>query len=791
MGAQRDLRVRAAAADERFGAMKVALVRLSGLLLVLHGLHVEPAAAAAKTVLATVAESTPDVDGKLDDHVWQTATVVTDFVQHEPREGDPPTEKTEVRILYTRTHLYVGARCFDSEPARILVSDSRRDSELTDMDAFWMVLDTYRDRQSGFVFGTNPAGIEYDGQVTNDGQIGAAPQTGAGQSISQRGSGEGFNKNWDGNWVVKTSVDDMGWVAEFAIPLTTLRFPNKAAQTWGINFARNIRRKNEQVYWSTVPRQWNLYRVSLAGELQGLQLKAPRNLKLTPYVLGTATRDYATVREFKYLGDVGADAKYSITPSMTLDLTNNTDFAQVEVDEQQVNLTRFNLFFPEKRPFFLENAGFFAVGTTREIELFFSRRIGLTDAGGVNPILGGGRLSGKIGRWSVGVLDMQTEARDRCALTASCDSAGTNFLVARTSRQFGRRSSIGGVLINKQLTGARLDVSDFNRTAALDGRLGIGDSFLASGFVAATSTRHPLGPAQPDTENGVAFNTTVEYKTRDYGFLSFYTRAGEHFDPEVGFMERREFSKFQVRGEAFIRPTTIGWLRELGPHGFIRRYNELDGFQQHETIHLDCFVEWQNGAHFSPAVDIIYEGVREPFEIFPGVLVPPGSYRHPTIAWRFNSDLSSPFAVSAAVDAGGFYSGTLRSYRVGVNWRYRDRLTTSTTYALNDARLPVEGASREYGGHFRGTLVSLRANYSFTPRAFVQSLWQYNDAADNWSVNLRFGWLNAAGTGLYVVYNETDDLEDTGLAARLGIRPGGPVQRAFILKFTREFQVLR
>ena len=248
---------------------------------------------------------------------------------------------------------------------------------LEETDSFQIILDTYLDKQNGFVFGTNPAGLEYDGQVTNEGQgsgrFGGGGSGRPGQSSqSQRGSGGGFNLNWDGVWQVRAQTSDIGWTAEFAIPFRTLRYPSGTDQVWGLNFQRNIRNRNEQAFWAPLPRQFNLYRLSLAGELQGVQVPAQRNLKITPYVLGEAIRldrDASTTTD----GDFGADLKYSVTPSMTLDLTYNTDFAQVEVDEQQINLDRFNLFFPEKRPFFLENAGLFSVGVPSQVEVFFSR----------------------------------------------------------------------------------------------------------------------------------------------------------------------------------------------------------------------------------------------------------------------------------------------------------------------------------------------------------------------------------------------------------------------------------
>ena len=392
----------------------------------------------------------PTIDGQvLDDPVWTAIEPVTGFTQTTPNEGQPASERTEVRIAYSADTLYFGVVCYDGDPSTIIVSDSRRDSPLSETDSFLIILDTYRDQQNGFVFGTNPSGLEYDGQVTNEGQgtggfVGGGRGGGGGRQ--QRGTGRGFNLNWDGSWEVRTQVSDIGWSAEFAVPFRTLRYSSGESQTWGLNFQRNIRRRNETAFWSALPRQYTLYRLSLAGQLTGLQLPPQRNLKIMPYVLGDAVSNEFDGNDV-LLGDTGIDLKYSLTPSLTLDATYNTDFAQVEVDDQQVNLNRFNLFFPEKRPFFLENAGLFGVGNTGSAELFFSRRIGIGPDGQVIPILGGGRLSGQVGgNLNVGLLSMQTQEVEGVA-------PSNNFTVARVRKDLRNRSNVGAIFVSRQASG--------------------------------------------------------------------------------------------------------------------------------------------------------------------------------------------------------------------------------------------------------------------------------------------------------------------------------------------------
>jgi hypothetical protein len=288
------------------------------------------------TATAVAISTAPTIDGEvLDDPAWAGVKPTSDFIQKTPDTGKPASEKTEVYIAYTGDTLYFGVVCYDREPDRIVVADSRRDSELVETDSFQIIIDTYRDQQTGFVFGTNPVGIEYDGQVTREGE-GSAFSAG------------GFNKNWDAMWEVDAQISEIGWSAEFAIPFTTLRYPRGEEQVWTLNMQRNIRRRNEQSFWSPIPVQFEIYRLALAGSMSGLRVPTQRNLKLLPYVLGEVQTLRAESSTTEHNVEFGIDLKYSITPSLTLDATYNTDFAQVEVDDFQINLDRFNIFFPEK-----------------------------------------------------------------------------------------------------------------------------------------------------------------------------------------------------------------------------------------------------------------------------------------------------------------------------------------------------------------------------------------------------------------------------------------------------------
>ena len=386
--------------------------------------------------IATSLNEDPIIDGDiLNEELWQKIEPISQMTQIKPKFGQPSSEKTDIRMAYTKNMLYVSVVCYDASPNTIVVSDSRRDSDLGSEDSFLFIIDTYNDRQNGFLFGTNSNGMEYDAQIDNEGK---------GNFNSNRQQGGvigGTNINWDASWTVKSQTGDYGWSAEFAIPLRSLRFSSGENQSWGINFQRNISKTNETTFWSPLPIGFDMKRLSLAGKVHGLNLKTPGNLKVMPYVLGQMVHDKSVdPSDTDTDAEIGLDVKYSITPSLTLDLTYNTDFAQVEVDEQQVNLDRFNLFFPEKRPFFLENAGQFTVGSPGEVDLFFSRRIGIGNNGSLVPIIGGARLSGKVGQTNVGFLSMFTDDVEEASVEKN------NFTVARVNHNFGEsRSSLGGI----------------------------------------------------------------------------------------------------------------------------------------------------------------------------------------------------------------------------------------------------------------------------------------------------------------------------------------------------------
>jgi len=700
---------------------------------------------------ATRLDAAPAIDGNvIGDPSWSSLAPATGFWQVQPNNGNSATQRTEVFVGYTDDALYIGVMAYDDDPSAIIVADSRRDSSLDDTDAFLFVIDGLLDRQNGYVFGTNAAGIEYDGQVTKEG---------AGDDF---GSGGGaFNLNWDGSWTVQARTSDHGWSAEFEIPFATLRYGRGDVQDWGINFQRNIRRNNEIAYWAQLDHNRNLFRVSQAGTLQGIAPPSQRNLQVTPYVLGQWQRG-GTLIGTESDNNVGVDVKYSITPSLTLDLTYNTDFAQVEADEKQLNLDRFNLFFPEKRPFFLENAGQFSVGNGQEVEMFFSRRIGIGADGNPIPVEGGARLSGKIReRTNIGLLYMGTEAVAGLA-------PANNFAVARVSQELGKRSSIGAIVINRDGDGSHLVPSgqDYNRTYAVDGRWGIGEHVLLQAWAAKTET-----PGLNGRDD--AFALKFDHSSEEWASRLEYTEVGRDFNPEVGFLARNEYRK----GSAFlmrrIRPDDLWGLLEIRPHASYTGYWKFDGFQESGYLHLDTHWEFKTSAEIHTGYNFTKAGVLTPFELVPNVIVPAGTYDHGDAQIVSYTNRSKPLRFEMRVTVGGKFGGDRVALSPTIKYRIGETFRTELSVNYNDFDLPVPN------GDFTANLVRLRLSYSFTPKIQLQALVQHNDTSDKLGTNIRFSWLRSANSGLYLVYNEVDERGVGGL----------PTGRQFILKYSHIFDV--
>ena len=673
----------------------------------------------------------PVLDGDvLGDAAWRGMVPVTGFIQVQPLADQPASQRTEVYIGFTEEALYLGVVCHDDEPDALVVPTTRRDAWLWGSDSFEVVFDTFRDYQNGFAFATNPGGVQVDTQLTH--------------------GGFNANNNWDTAWTVQAVTGDFGWSAEFEIPFRSLRYPSEEVQTWGINFQRNIGRNNEIAHWAPIPRQYGLYRLMLAGSVSGIRPPPQRNFKVMPYArgkLGQGDGD-GTERD----GDAGLDVKYSLTPSLTLDLTYNTDFAQVEADQQQVNLNRFSLFFPEKRPFFLENAGRFTVGGGT-VNLFHSRRIGIGEGGRQLPIDGGARVSGKLGRaTNVGLLHMRVGEAEGMESAES-----TDFSVLRVSRELPSRSAVGMFFANRDGAG-----SD-NQTFAVDGWMGLGE--VASVVAWAAKTRTP-----GIDEDDHAYRLTGYFDSEDWSFNGSFTEIGEGFNPEVGWLARQGVRSVNLFGQWTYRPDDFMGLLDIKPHVTYFGHWDFDGFYESGFLHIDNSYNWRNGAWAYTGFNVLHEGVKQAFPLGNDATVPAGDYDTAELIVGGATDNRSAFSAGLNLVAGGFFHGE----RLGLSpfLGYRVGGTFSTGLAMNRNRIDLPEVEA-----FTVDLVSLRLSYSFTPRISAQLYVQYNDQTDLLATNFRFSWLQSANAGLYVVYNEADE--------RTGER-----RRELILKYSHIVDVL-
>ena len=686
------------------------------------------------SVTALAVEQGPIVDGDLSDAPWQGAERAGDFVQHEPQDRVPSTERTEFRVVYTPTTIYFGIEAFDSDPSGIIAKEMERDSSVSQDDSIIILIDTFHDRRNAFTFETNINGARTDALVTDE--------------------GGDLNFEWDGIWSVAARRSEEGWVAEIAIPLSTLRF-DSGATTWGLNIQRNIAHKREIAHWAGLSREISVmgqvgsnlqpvHRVSLAGELRGLEgLKPSQQLQIKPFVTAGATEQPRTFDRDQD-GDAGLDIKWGITKSLALDLTYNTDFAEVEVDNQQVNLTRFSLFFPEKRDFYLENAGIFDFGPPQResfeppiLKAFFSRRIGL-ERGEEVPMEWGARLTGRVAGWNLGVLRVRTDRVDDSRLSVRA----TDFTVARAKRNLGARSTIGAIVTERDPSGA-----DLNRVFGIDFDYKPTRRIEIGGFWSTSRDDDALSASTAGEVDGSSFGVNFDYQSRSLTASIDVQEIDADYRPETGFLLRSNVTR--------VNPQ-MQWLPRV-EKGFIRAWFTEAAMDYYETSSLNQLesrrVELSPIGMRTTSEDrwrISYVGEAErldrPFEIFPGVVIPPGRYDFDGTELAIFSNPSRVVGLRGRISYGDFYEGERTSSSITVPIRGSKRFQTDTSWIYNDIDLPQ--------GAFEINLVQQRFDVSFTPDLRVNAIAQYNDAAETLGINLRFNWIYRPGADLFVVYNE-------------------------------------
>ncbi len=692
-------------------------------------------------VRATRTERAPTIDGRLDEPEWMVAEPVGDFMQSDPGDGDPLTEPTQVRVLYDRDNLYISAYMYDREPRGIVVGELLRDFDSHESDAFGLAIDPLNDRRNAFTFFTNPGAAKRDLQSLEDGRY--------------------TSLQWDGVWYAGASILADGWVAEVAIPFKTLGVRSASVSTMGINFKRRIRRKNEEGYWSYVPRRFTVSYMTNAGSLVGLgEVATGGNLRVKPYGKSDVRWGPGPSADDAFDPQAGLDVKYRLGQGVAVDLTLNTDFSQVEVDRQQVNLTRFNLFFPEKRDFFLENAGLFTLGDVpnqrstnsrgEETQLLYTRRIGLSPRGQPLPLLGGARLSGRTGPYSVGLMNIQQRATD--------DYESNNFTIARIRRDLIDGVDAGGMVVHRQGGGD----NDYNLAYGVDVNSRFLDRLWFNGY--AAQTRSP----------GVESRNTAAQASAEWedGFLNVMFLAatiGERFDPQVGFVPRPGVRNYQLTFGLHPRPKGWPLIREIHPHTNIKLYDDWEtGTPESKDQHYGLELAFHDGGRIEVSVNPQFERLTSPFRLPNGVSVAPGDYRFHEYRLAYSTDKSRLLYGSLNVEDGGYYDGDRNKTSAALSLSLKPKLTAQVSYEYNRADV--------LAGSYRAELYGLRSLYSFSPRMFLDAYVQYNSSTDTTVTNVRYTFTYRPLSDFIVVYNEnlTPD--------------GGDKYRAFVVKLTRLFQ---
>ena len=684
------------------------------------------------------------IDGRLDEPIYQAVPAMTDFVQQDPVENAPATEKTEVWVFFDRDAVYVVGRCWDSQPSRMVVNEMRRDVfTIPRTENFAWMFDTFYDRRNGVFFEMTPLGGRMDAQVSNE------------QSI---------NTSWNPVWEFKTARFEDGWAMEAKIPFKSLRYRPGTAQVWGFQVRRKNQWKNEISYLSAVPASigetGHFRAISLAATLVGIEAPSgARNIELKPYVISNLSSDTTIVprRSNDLDGDFGLDVKYGVSQNLTADFTYNTDFAQVEADEQQVNLTRFSLFFPEKREFFLENQGTFEFGGGggNVPLLFYSRRIGLDRDGRSVPIVGGARLTGRVGAFNVGVIDIQSDDVPSSAVRS------TNFSVVRVKRDVLRRSSIGAIYTGRSNGDAG---PGENYAYGVDGLFAFYDNLRINTYWAQVRD-------EARSDDAASYRAQLDYAGDRYGVQVEHLRVGEHFNPEVGFVRRADMRRHFANLRFSPRPRRHKYIRKLYWNGSMEYIESGEG-QLETRIGMGGFqIDFQNGDRLTSNYARTHEFLPVPLVLTSQVSVPVGAYQYQDVEVGYMYAPTRQLASgSINVEHGSFFSGDKTTVTVSQGRLvFPPHLSLEPSYSINKVALA--------GGRFTTHLVGSRINVTITPHMFVGTLLQYNSTLHGLSSNVRLRWEYQPGSELFIVYNDQRDTLARGFPTLQN--------RAFIVKVNR------
>jgi len=687
------------------------------------------------------------LDGRLDEVVYQSTKPIDGFIQQEPTEGAPSSENTDVWILFDDKNIYVAARCWDSAPERDVVTEMRRDqNNITQNESFTVVFDTFLDHRNGFFFQTTPIGAIRDQAVVDD-----TP-----------------NVNWNTVWDARSGRFDGGWTLEMVIPFKSLRYPNAGAQTWGLNFRRVVKWKNEYSYLTAVPASYGtgngIMRMGSAGTLVGVETPAQSmNLELKPYAVSSVTTDNTTAAPFQndLNGNAGFDFKYGVTRGLIADATIRTDFAQVEEDVQQVNLTRFSLFFPEKRDFFLEGQGLFAFGgvgsgngTPGDVPvMFFSRRIGL-NAGQVVPVLAGGRVTGRAGRYSIGALNIETGDKPSAA------AVQTNFTAVRVKRDILRRSNVGFIVTNRSPAANGIDA---NSVVGADANFFVFTNVTANAFYARSTSSGPAGGT-------ASYRGTFEYAGDRYGLSGEHLLVGERFDAQTGYVRRTDFRRSVGEARFSPRPKRRSIVRKYYFTGSLDYVTNAPATEvQNRELQGRFQSDFQTSDQLSVEISRAYELVPRPFSISPGVIVPAGGYSSRNLRATYSLGQQRMVSGRIAAGHGTLYEGTRTE--LGYNGRVAiaPQFAVEPSLTLNWVDLPY--------GTFTATLINSRFIITPTPRMQVGSLIQFNASTNTMSSSVRLRWEYRPSSELFIVYTDGRNTLDSASTSLLN--------RSFAVKATR------
>lgn len=681
------------------------------------------------------------IDGVLDEADWQRAQPANDFRQKEPLYGEPASERTEVRILYSQINIYFGVVCYDSEPAKIIATELRRDQDLGKDDSIWIVIDTFHDHRNSFLFVTNALGTRFDARITDEGRD--------------------VNANWDERWQAAAKITESGWTAEIEIPFKSLRMPESKNQVWGIDFQRIIRRKNETVFWNNYSRDFTLFHVSQAGHLIGLEgIERGLRLRFKPFVVGGASHtDFGQGSGTERISKIGFETiKFRITSGLTSDFTVNPDFAQVDIDEQVVNVTRFPVFFPEKREFFREDLGIFEFGTgvgiaqARDLKAFFSRRIGISDDGTPIPILAGIKLTGRTRGFSLGFIEMQTDNDE------ATGTPGNNFGVFRIKRDVFSRSNIGAIFTNRQSDRA----GDYNRLFGFDGNFVFFKNLHLQSFISKSETP---GLEADDWAGRARMLWDSDFLLAEIDHLNI----GSNYNAEVGWVPRPDQQKTSLAFGIKPRPDSR-IVRQLVFRTRMDYIANRQNIVESKTFHLFTLEAFfQSGDHIEIDFHREFERLFRPFRLR-NLLIPPGDYRVRELRVEYTASPARKIAGSPIlrfVRENGFWGGHHTELRLNPDIKLSENLLIGIGYALDDVDVPQ--------GSFTAHVINSRFNYSFSDRWLTSTTVQYNNLANLVNFRFRLNYIFRQNDNFFFVFNETRDTR------------GGIINRAVIFKLTYSF----